>query len=73
MCQESGDISVKTHVFWCIFAVFEVDNVVPESHLICDMRFLADIEVPPPTLDVGPPTCSTIGIFGLLWVYSLFL
>jgi hypothetical protein len=49
-----------------------MDIVVPESHLICDMRFFADIEVPPPTCHVGPPTCSTIGIFGLFWVYSLF-
>ena len=36
------------------------------------MRFLAENEVPQPTWDVGPPTWSTIGIFGLLWVYSLF-
>ena len=50
---------------------YEVEIVVPESHLICDMRFWADIEGVPPTLDVGVPTPSTIGIFGLFWVYSL--
>ena len=58
-------------VFGRVFVVFEVDIVVPVSPLIFDMRFWADIEGYPPTKNVGVPTCSTIGIFGLLWVYSL--
>jgi hypothetical protein len=35
------------------------------------MRFWAYIEGVPPTIFVGVPTCSTIGILGLFRVYSL--
>jgi hypothetical protein len=70
--QKSGVIRLKTQVFCEILALFEVEIVVPESHLICDVCFWADIEVPPPTWHVGTPTCSTIGIIGLLWVYKIF-
>jgi hypothetical protein len=65
-------IRLETQVFEGVFAIFKVEIVVLESHLICDVRFWADIEGYPPTWDVGTPTCSTIGILGLLWVYSLF-
>jgi hypothetical protein len=48
-------ISVKTHVFGLVFTLFEVDIVVPVSHLICDMRFWADIEGTPPYMGCRYP------------------
>jgi hypothetical protein len=67
----SGVFSLKTQVFLWILVAFEVEIVVPESHLICDVCFWAENEVPPPTWHVGTPTSSTIGIIRLFWVYSL--
>jgi hypothetical protein len=38
-CQKNSIITLKTHVFRRIFDVLKVEIVVPENHLICDVRF----------------------------------
>jgi hypothetical protein len=55
--------------FTSILALFLVDIVVPESHLICDMRFWAGIDGVPPTLDVGVPTWDVVADEWRLYIY----
>jgi hypothetical protein len=62
---------LKTLFFLWILVVFEVDIVVPESHLIYDVRFWADIEGGSPTSIVCAPTMDVVRRYWILWVYSL--